>query len=109
MTAIAIAAGFSALFIAGGHWFPWRAMLHRDLHRLEAYVYGVLSILLPAGAVLWMQAEWYAIALLVACTAAAGVTTATTKGVDRIIEWRNELHDMRARSDAESRAMSAHD
>lgn len=30
MREITLAATFSALLIIGGHWFPWRALLHRD-------------------------------------------------------------------------------
>ena len=108
MTAIALSAGFSALLIAGGHWFPWRSLLHRDLHRVEAYVYGVLAILVPVFVVLWMQADWYAIALIAACTLAAGLATVTAKGIDRIADWRNQLHDMKARQDAEKRATPSH-
>jgi len=44
MREITLAATFSALLIIGGHWFPWRALLHRDLHRLEAYIMGLLAI-----------------------------------------------------------------
>jgi hypothetical protein len=44
MNEIGLAAGCSALLIAVGHWFPWRALLHRDLHRVEAYIYGVLAV-----------------------------------------------------------------
>ena len=40
---------------------------------------------------------------------AAGLMTVTTKAIDHIADWRNQLHDMKARQDAESRAMSAHD
>lgn len=109
MTAIALSATFSALLIAGGHWFPWRSLLHRDLHRVEAYIYGCLSILVPVCVVLWTVQDWYAIALITACTLAAGLMTVTTKAIDHIADWRNQLHDMKARQDAESRAMSAHD
>ncbi len=109
MAEIGLAAGFSALLIAGGHWFPWAALLHRDLHRVEAYTFGVLAILGPAFGVLAVAGDWYAVAVVGACAVAAGVTTVTTKAIDRVAAWRNEVHDMRARQDAESRAMSAHD
>jgi len=38
----------SALLLFVGHWFPWP----KELHKLAAYVYGVLSIY--AGATLWL-------------------------------------------------------
>jgi drug/metabolite transporter (DMT)-like permease len=108
MIEISLAAGCGTLLIAVGHWFPWRAVLHRELHRVEAYVYGVTSILAPAFVVLALRDDWYAIYLVGACTVAAGATTITTKAIDRIVEWRNELHDMKARQNAERRATSAH-
>ncbi|MGV1049178.1 MAG: hypothetical protein ACOYD4_11720 [Solirubrobacterales bacterium] len=97
MSEIFIAAGFSALLIGVGHWFPWRAILHRDLHRTEAYIYGLLAILGPSFAVLWLHAEWFALALITACALAAGLTTVATKGLDKITAYRNELHDRRQR------------
>lgn len=109
MSEIGLAAGCSALLIAVGHWFPWRALLHRELHRVEAYIYGVLAILTPACVALALRGDWYAIYLVVACAVSAGVVTVATKAIDRVAAWRNELHDMRARQDAERRAVSGHD
>ena len=97
MREITLAATFSALLIIGGHWFPWRALLHRDLHRVEAYIYGLLSILTPAAVVLWTRGDWFALALIILCTIAAGIATIGAKGIDKIAEYRNELHDRRNR------------
>lgn len=99
---IAIAAAFSALLIAGGHWFPWPLLFHRQLHRLEAYLFGVGAILGPACAVLALHDNWQAIALLAACAASAGLMTAAAKAIDTVAAWRNELLDRRSR-DAKAR------
>lgn len=105
---IAVAAAFAAIAIVAGHWFPWPALLHRELHRLEAYIYGVLAILGPACVVLGLQGEWATMALLGACTLSAGITTMLAKTVDLVAGWRNELLDRRAR-DAQGRPDAAHD
>lgn len=37
------------LAMLSAHWFPWRTVLARDLHRAEAYTYGVGWIVGVAG------------------------------------------------------------
>lgn len=97
MLEIGIAAGFSALVIGVGHWFPWRQLLHRELHRLEAYVYGVLAIVVPVVVVLQRRGDVFTTRLLVACVLAAGAATLLGKLIDLIAAYRNELHDRRRR------------
>jgi hypothetical protein len=97
MREITLAATFSALLIIGGHWFPWRALLHRDLHRIEAYILGIVAILAPAISLLWTQGNTGAIAIILACSVAAGIATVGAKAIDKIAEYRNELHDRRNR------------
>ena len=108
MLEIGIAAGLSALIIGVGHWFPWRGLLHRDLRRTEAYIYGVCAILLPVLTVLSQRGDWYAIWLTLACVAAAGAMTIGAKAIDAVLEYRNELHDRRVR-DAKARAVDTQD
>lgn len=103
---IALAAAFSALLIVAGHWFPWPRLFHRELHRLEAYLFGVVAILGPACTLLALHGEWRSVLLLAACASVAGVTTAAAKAIDTVAAWRNELLDRRAR-DAQSRTDSA--
>lgn len=109
MSAVILAALVSALLIIGGHWFPWRLMLHRDLHRIEAYTYGVASILIPACAVLAWWGAWDAVTVVTSCALAAGVTTVASKLVDLVIEFRNAAHDAREREDAARRAVNQGD
>lgn len=97
MTQIALAALVSALLIAVTHWFPWRVLLHRELHRVEAYAAGLIAILLPGLTLLALWAEYMAMAVIIACTIAAGLTTLIAKSIDKVAEHRNELHDRRHR------------
>lgn len=97
LSGIAIAALASVLIISVMHWFPWRALLHRDLHRIEAYILGIVAILAPAISLLWTQGNTGAIAIILACSVAAGVATIGAKAIDKIAEYRNELHDRRNR------------
>ena len=87
----------SVLLISVLHWFPWRALLHRDLHRLEAYALGLTAILAPAMVVLWIRGDVESMILVGGCALAAGTTTAITKGIDLIAAYRNELQDRRNR------------
>ena len=48
LLSLAVWGGFAASLILIGHWFPWRALLGRELRRLEAYTYGVVVIALAA-------------------------------------------------------------
>lgn len=97
MSEIALAALVSLLLICTLHWFPWRLLLHRELHRTEAYIMGMLAILAPAGVVLWLTGNVYALIVVGACVVAAGVTTIAAKAIDLAAAHRNELHDRRAR------------
>jgi hypothetical protein len=97
MSEIAIAAGFSALVIFGAHYFHWRTYLHRDLYRSEAYIIGLLAILIPITFVLAIWQDWSAILLLAACAGAAGITTLAAKAADKATQDRNELLDRRQR------------
>lgn len=97
MTSFYIATCATILLISVMHWFPWRALLHRDLHRIEAYILGIVAILAPAISLLWTQGNTGAIAIILACSVAAGVATIGAKAIDKIAEYRNELHDRRNR------------
>ncbi len=58
----------TTLLILVGHWFPWPVRLHR----LAAYGYGCMSILLGAGVWLSFNNVWLGIGAL---TALAGLAT----------------------------------
>jgi Na+/melibiose symporter-like transporter len=85
------------LLIKVMHWFPWNALLHRKLYRVEAYILGTLAIIIPAGVNLWIRGDTYAVGIIVGCSIAAGITTVMTRIVDSIAAQRGELQDRRNR------------
>jgi len=59
---IVIACIITVLALLTEHWFPWRLLLRRDLHRVAAYVLGVLALALPLTALFWSERR-YVVAL----------------------------------------------
>jgi len=57
--------------LAAGHWFPW----WRKLNRIQAYVYGVLAILVGQGLYMRWDQRWRK-AALIACAAGTTVVSA---------------------------------
>ncbi len=74
-------AALSALLLLIGHWFPWP----RQLHRLEAYVYGVACIL--GGFALWhLQVNgWHAVLGLTVIAVVSGLAVFAAYGVDWVV------------------------
>jgi predicted membrane protein len=76
--AFIVGTGATALILALGHWFPWP----RELHRLEAYVYGVAAILIGSGVWLWASGYRDIWGGLTFMAVIAGLTTGLTYLVD---------------------------
>jgi hypothetical protein len=88
------AALLPACLILAGHWFPWPLLLGRQLHRLEAYLYGVSCIMLPATALaLYLPSAREVLAVFWIAAGAAGLATLTAWGVDRLIAYIHSLRD----------------
>lgn len=71
----------TALVLAVGHWFEWP----RKLTRIEAYIYGVLSLL--AGFALWrgLNRDWCSpLGLLLIC-GVGGLTVVAAYGWDSLM------------------------
>lgn len=88
--------------MVAAHWFPWRRLLGRDLHRLEAYTVGTAAIVGTALAAITQSdgdRNDHANMLLLAA-AAAGAATVGTYTVDKIIELRANLVAQRAHGEA---------
>lgn len=96
LTKILVGAG-SALWILAGHWFPFRKGFRRDMHRTEAYVYGVLGIVGPTLLAYKLAGTKDAAAILVTATVSAGAATVASKTVDAAIEYSHELADLKDR------------
>lgn len=86
------AAAIVALLMFAGHWFKWPG----TLHRLAAYAYGCIGILI--GVALWKPAILPPVFVLFA---AAGLATVLAYGYDasltRISDWLAERKAARAR------------
>lgn len=97
--------GFAAGAILIGHWFPWRAMLGRTLHRLEAYAYGVAVILAAAAIPLLLAGNYYALAALAVAASCAGAATLAAYAIDGLIAARHARLDA---EDAQQHAAKRH-
>jgi hypothetical protein len=79
---IGLAALLAALILLVEHWFPWQMLLGRRLHRLEAYVLGVLAMVLPLTGLFCVWGEmWAAIGLWVVI-GAGGLAVMAAYAVD---------------------------
>lgn len=86
--------------IFAGHYFPWHKLLGRDLSRIEAYIYGVgtiigsiiaaLMVLQVAGLLLQ---PWIAALLVIVSAASAGVATIGCHMLDNALETKHKLID----------------
>jgi hypothetical protein len=90
--------GVSLALIVAGHWAPWRKALGRDLRRTEAYAYGVLVILVPSLGVLAAAWQLWAVGVVLAGAAGAGLGTYGAYAADWVIELYHELADTRDRA-----------
>lgn len=77
----------TALLLLVGHWFPWQRWLGREMHRLEAYIYGTSSIFLGFLLVRWLEDNLYTAWQLAAIIIVAGSAT--------FISWIADLVGLR--------------
>ena len=89
-----VVGSLSALAILAGHWFPWRRLLGRDLHRTEAYIYGVTSICAPVLAAFALAGEGWAARVLACAVLGAGLSTLASKALDAAIEREHRIKDL---------------
>ena len=88
------AALLPACLILAGHWFPWPSLLGRQLSRIEAYVFGVSCIMLPATALAVNVTEAQTVVWLYWTAAiAAGIATIGAWAIDRLIAYIHGLRD----------------
>lgn len=89
----------AAALILAGHWFPWRLLIGRELHRLEAYAYGVGVFLLVAGAGLASVGYWSALVIVGAVWLAEGLATVGAYAIDHWAKQRHALQDAKERAE----------
>ena len=76
----------------GLHYFPWKLLLKgRELPRVAAYTLGMLGLMAPFSAWLWLRKDVVVIQVLWMVIIAGGLTVFALYGLDRYIEleWRN--------------------
>lgn len=89
----------AAALILAGHWFPWRLLLGRELHRLEAYAYGVGVFLLVAGLALAATGNYTGLAIVAVVWAAEGLATVGAYAIDHWAKQRHALQDAKERAE----------
>lgn len=80
-----------AATMAAAHWFPWRRVMHRELHKLEAYSIGTAAIVGTAAVCISVSdgdRNDHTCMLLLAA-GAAGATTALAYVTDELIRLRS--------------------
>ena len=92
-------AALAAALILAGHWFPWRLLLGRELHRLEAYAYGVGVFALVAGLALAATGNWAGLVIVAVVWAAEGLATVGAYAIDHWAKQRHALQDARERAE----------
>jgi hypothetical protein len=83
------------------HWFPWRRLLHRDLHNLERYAIGTSAIVGTAAISISVSdgdRNDHAAMLLLAA-GAAGAATALAYITDELIALRATVAQMNAENE----------
>jgi len=88
INAILIAALVTTLILLVEHYFPWPAILGRELRRVEAYVCGVLAIHLPLSVLLLLWSLWNALAALWTLTVAGGAVVLASHILDHYLDIR---------------------
>ncbi len=71
----------AALVLAVGHWFPWAWRLSR----IQAYVYGVVSIWLGFAAWRLLNGDWVTVVGLGVIAGAGGVTVVLAYRLDGVV------------------------
>lgn len=90
---------FPILALAAAHWFPWRRIRGRHLHRLEAYAIGTAAIVGTSGAAIALSNgdKNDHVTMLALATAAAGGITVAAHAIDAHMKDRGDIADLRAR------------
>jgi len=74
------------------HYFPWKLLLKgKELPRVAAYTLGLLGLMVPFSAWLWLRNEVEVIKVLWVVVVSGGLIVFALYGLDRYIElaWRD--------------------
>lgn len=83
---IALATLITALILIVEHYWPWHAMLKRDLNKTLAYILGTLAIEIPFSILLVIWGEWLVLSALWWITGVGGAVVITVNLLDRLYE-----------------------
>jgi hypothetical protein len=99
----------SALALIGGHYFPWRLLIGRKLPRIPSYIYGVLSIALPASGYMLLSGQWCSALALWSSIAAGGMAVIGCYWLDGKLEEFNRRREEVERMELELRQKQERD
>lgn len=80
------------------HYCPWRLILGgKNLHRVVAYMLGVLGLMVPFTAWLIENGEWVIVRTLWLVIVSGGLSVMVAYGLDKVLEllWRVREGDQR--------------
>lgn len=96
-----ICTALPAIAMIAAHWFPWRRVMHRDLHNLERYAIGT-SVIVGTSSIAISVSDGdrndHACMLLLAA-GAAGAATALAYIVDELIALRATVAQLNAETE----------
>ena len=98
---IVIIALLSGVAQLAAHYIPWQRMLRRRLHPTEAYVIGVVLMMMPISVWLILAQDWRVLLALWCVIASSGVMVIGAYGLDAYLQT---VEHNRA-ADAENRMM----
>lgn len=94
-----VCATLPAATMAAAHWFPWRRLFRRDLHKLEAYTIGTTAIVGTAAIAISASGDGSGHVhsrMLLWAAGGAGITTLVAYAVDEFIRLRGEIAALKA-------------
>lgn len=87
------------------HYFPWKMLLRgKELPRVAAYILGILGLMCPFTAWLWVKEEMEVIRILWMVIASGGFTVIILYGLDRYL--RLEMRDIEAEEERSLRQLN---
>lgn len=96
-----------AMTLTAAHFFPWRRVIRRDLHRLEAYAIGTAAIVGTANVAIALSDSEHAddhVGMLNLATGSAGAITIAAYLIDAILDLRGQV----ARLGGQNRSLVEH-
>lgn len=93
---LALLSGISQL---AAHYIPWQRILRRELRRTEAYVIGVVLMMIPVSVWLVLQQDWRVLLALWCVIATSGLNVIGAYALDGYLHTREQAQAV----DAENR------